>query len=295
MAVAVRAYSEADADFVVGTRKEWEESIGEDYVRRLLSGAIAPIAYLGVAEVEGVRAGYAMLTRPSDSPNPASVAVVRPAFRGQGVGTALAGALDEALAGETAESWVNDTDDRSLAIAGHWGYAVTSHSIESLLTRDKIGPADQTPGGYTTKAMADAEIDADFEKSVDALMLRGSTHPEFVELGWTVSVSELRHYSADSQWSFVMLGDEPVAACVAAPREGSSWVVGFTVVDPTHRGRNLARIVKQHLHLRAVELGATDFATRNEERNVGIRALNRAMGYVKIGGEYRLKRPAAGG
>jgi GNAT superfamily N-acetyltransferase len=89
-----------------------------------------------------------------------------------------------------------------------------------------------------------------------------------------------------------MQGDEPVAACIAAPRSGSSWVVGFTVVDPEHRGQGLARIVKQQLHVAAVALGASDFATRNEDRNVGIRSLNASLGYEKIGGEFRLKREA---
>jgi GNAT superfamily N-acetyltransferase len=292
MTITVRAYSDDDAEFVMGTRKEWEPTIGEDFLLRLVSGHVAPIAYLGVAEVGGKRAGYAMVTRPTDTPNPVKVAVVRRAQQGQGVGRALVTALDEVLPGETAESWVSDSDERDLAIAQHWGYSVMSHSIESLLTKDKVGPTSELPVGYTAKTTADADIDSDFETQVDALMLRGSTHPEFVELGWTISVAELRNYSSDSQWSFIMQGDDPVAACIAAPKTAASWVVGFTVVDPDHRGKGLARIVKQHLHLRAIALGAADLATRNEERNVGIRALNASMGYEKIGGEYRLKREA---
>ena len=292
MTITVRAYTDSDAEFVMGTRKEWEPTLGEDFLRRLVAGQVAPIVYLGIAEVDGTPAGYAMVTSPTDTPNAVKVAVVRRAHRGQGVGRALATALDTVLPGETAESWVSDEDERDLAIAKHWGYSVTSHSIESLLTKDKVGPPSELPVGYTAKSMADADIDSDFETRVDALMLRGSTHPEFVELGWTISVAELRHYSSDSQWAFVMQGDEPVAACIAAPRTGPSWVVGFTVVDPEHRGQGLARIVKQHLHLRAVDLGASDLATMNEDRNVGIRALNASMGYVKIGGELRLKREA---
>jgi GNAT superfamily N-acetyltransferase len=290
MAFTVRPYGAGDAEFVIGTRMEWEPTVGEDYLTRLLSGHIAPISHFAVAEVGNVRAGYATLTRPTDTPNPVAVVVVRRAFQGQGVGRELAADLDAALAGESAESWVSDDIERDLAVAQHWGYEITSHGIESLLARDKVGPATDSPSGYTAMTMSDSDVDAKLERQLDALMLRGSTHPEAVDLGWTVTVSELRGYSSENLWSLVLYQGEPVAVCVAAPRTGASWVVAFTVVDPIHRGRDLARIVKQHLHVQAVALGASDFATRNEERNVAIRALNASMGYIKIGGEYRLKR-----
>ncbi len=70
--------------------------------------------------------------------------------------------------------------------------------------------------------------------------------------------------------------------------------LSYTGVDPAHRGRGLARLTKQAVHVAAREAGALACFTDNEEHNTGIRRVNAALGYEVVAGVWRHQRVLAG-
>jgi GNAT superfamily N-acetyltransferase len=189
-------------------------------------------------------------------------------------------------------SMPNDDPD-SLSVAKHRGYEIVSHSIQSALDVGRV-PAPSTPNGLQVRFVGDADVDR-VGLELDTLITTGSTHPEAVELGWTMSRETLTSMFPDRVWVVVEDGGLPVALASADRQDGRTWIVIFTCIDPPHRGRMLARLAKEHLRAVAWAEGAQRVETGNEESNLGIRGLNEEMGYIVTGGEYRLIRPRSGG
>jgi GNAT superfamily N-acetyltransferase len=66
--------------------------------------------------------------------------------------------------------------------------------------------------------------------------------------------------------------------------------LSYTGVDPAFRGQGLAKLVKEHAHVRARTAGAVAAMTDNEEHNAGIRHVNEALGYQRCFGTYWLRQ-----
>jgi GNAT superfamily N-acetyltransferase len=72
--------------------------------------------------------------------------------------------------------------------------------------------------------------------------------------------------------------------------DGETAHVVYTGVDPAYRGRQLARVVKQHLHRELYDRGGRRCVTDNEENNTGIRHVNELLGYRRTMGVYVVRK-----
>lgn len=254
----------------------------------------------GATDLHGRLMGVGMLTRPSFVPvhRGGLRAVVARKHEGRGVGTALRSALLPLVPQPMTRlgCTVFDDDERSLAVARHWGLSMEEHSVESSLDLTDPGalPDPVLPAGVTIHEAPDLMF-ADHDAV--AHMLRASqTNPE-AAAGLLMTLEGFVTMLYD--------GEQPV--CVLARVGGvpagitfggvaaQTLSIAYSGVDPRFRGHGLMRAVKQRAHQVAARLGGTVSRTNNEEHNSGIRRINADLGYVVQFGVYRMvqDRPAA--
>jgi GNAT superfamily N-acetyltransferase len=218
--------------------------------------------------------------------------VVSREVEGTGVGRALRASLLPLVPETIARlgTGVFDDDERSLAVARHWGFEIEKHGIDSSLDLRGVtaGPT-ALPDGVTLDEAADLQF-AD-PAAVDRMLHASQTNPE-AALGFVMSL--------DAFSTMLAADEEPV--CVVARVDGvpagitfggvqsGALSIAYSGVDPAFRGRGIMRAVKQRAHVVAARLGATVSNTTNEEQNVGIRRVNAELGYVVRGGVYRMVR-----
>lgn len=215
---------------------------------------------------------------------------------GQGLGSRL---FEDCLAAPDSavtELWtgVFDDDPRSVAIAGHWEFAEVQHTITSRLplAEGAAAPA-EPPDDVGLELRHDFELDGAAAVGFDHLLAVSQTNPEAAS-SHAFTREELAR-SLDPGESLLLaiahVDAVPAAFCLtivlAGGREG---VVAFTGVDPAHRGRGLAGLVKQHAQHAAARADVGLLTTDNEEHNTGIRRINAQMGWEVAFGTYRLKR-----
>jgi GNAT superfamily N-acetyltransferase len=183
--------------------------------------------------------------------------------------------------------------ERSLAsrpIVEHWGFELTSHAIESQLAAADFVPMPAPPPEYTVSTKTNAELTDSDIAAINRLLVVSATHTEVVELGWPILlVADMQDMEPNLVWTTVWHEREVVALSLAGD-EGAMWHIQYTGVDPQHRGKGLGRAAKSALHEYGIGRGAQVFDTHNEERNEPMRALNTALGYKAVGGQYRYRR-----
>lgn len=208
---------------------------------------------------------------------------------GRGIGGRLFGELLEDL-GDTTRlgTGVFDDDDRSLAVARHWGFEVAQLSITT--SADLSSASWPTPAsGLRLEACDDLSFDDD--DAVEAMLLASQTNPEF-DLGAVTSLGSLRTMPIAGQRlvaAIARLDTRPAAISVAVA-DGDQMHVLYTGVDRTLRGRGLGLLTKQALHAHARDLGIRRALTDNEEHNAGIRHVNDQLGYTRFSGMHWLLR-----
>ena len=86
-------------------------------------------------------------------------------------------------------------------------------------------------------------------------------------------------------------GDELVAMSCARRQSDDTLRIGVTGVLPSHRRRGLGRLLKLRLHAWAKRNGYSEIHTTTTKPNVGMIALNDALGYAIVGsrGGYELR------
>lgn len=208
----------------------------------------------------------------------------------QGVGGALFRELVAAAptGAVTIGSAVDDTDAESLAIARTYGFEVTQHGIESELQLHDL-PEPSLPPGVTFEDVSSLEF-AD-EDAVAAMLRDSQTNPEAAE-GFLSTLDTFREIAAKVEHEIAVLArvDGAPAAIVIGEVEDGVLGIAYTGVGRSYRGRGLAFALKQHVHRLAADAGATVCHTMNEESNLGIRHVNKQLGYQVVGGAYRLRR-----
>jgi RimJ/RimL family protein N-acetyltransferase len=127
------------------------------------------------------------------------------------------------------------------------------------------------------------------------LLAESATHPDAQQDGWSTTVEGLNSMFPGVIWIVAEAEDDVVAVTTLAPQHAGDWVLFYTGVAPAHRGRGLARGVKQLLHQVAAQRGAPAVTTTNEITNISIRRLNESLGYRRVRGEIRLQRPGGTG
>jgi GNAT superfamily N-acetyltransferase len=292
MRFSIRPWRDEDTDFYVALRRAWDPTTGEDQLRRTAAGEGRTHLHRSVAEIDGQQVGFVQISVMPFSDQAQCLVLVAPEHRAKGIGTALFDSGIEAVSGRELGGFIWDSDVTSLRAAQNWGFAITSHAIESHLAAKDADLTEPAAPGYRLQFADDAELTDTDATALDEMMARSSTHPEAVELGWNLATADYRKLFHGLLWSIVWDGPRVVAMANTHPQHDADWSILFTSTDPDYRGRGLARVAKQLLHRNGFARGASGFATWNEERNEGIRALNRSMGYVATAGEYRLKREA---
>ena len=215
---------------------------------------------------------------------------VRRDAEGQGVGGAIFRALAEhrpASASELRTS-VRDSEPRALEVAKHWGFLVEELSIESELELAGLPPTEPAPG-ITLESCP--ELGFPDQEAVEAMLQASQTNPE-AQAGGAVDLASIRATSAGATSIAVLARVDGAPAAITAGTAVNGFLfIGYTGVDPTYRGRGLAKLVKQQAHLDAAAAGATISRTENEENNAGIRRVNRELGYGVLHGTYRMRLP----
>jgi GNAT superfamily N-acetyltransferase len=289
--VRLRPFDASDIDWWVALKMRIDPSLGEAALRRVAEGRAVRFERRTMADVGGARAGVATVARHVDEVRPSLMVLVDGRFQDRGIGSMLFADCAPVVASDPqVTAFLVDGDTRSLEVARHWGFDVVSHGILSrLVTLPDRPPA--APDGTTLLVVDDAigatpDQDALLVDLVDA----SDTSPERVELGWSTTPDTFRRLFASMVWVVAVVDGVPAAVASGAPRSDGCWTVIYSGTRPDHRGRGLARLVKEAWHAEVRRRGGREVETMNEERNVAIRALNASLGYEVVSGEYRLRR-----
>ena len=282
-------WNDSDTDWWVGLRLAREPTFGEAQLRLLAAGRIADFAYRAVARHDGSRVGFASIARLPGHDEAFALVLVPPERRAQGIGSALFAELLRESAGETLSAAIPDGDQRSLAVAEHWGFRVVSHAIRSRLD---LRPGQPQPIDARDRdvRVIDAASPASEKLWLSPLIIDSDTSPEALELGWRTTADDFERMFPRIVWVVIEEDGKPIAAASASPQEGDAWLLIYTGVLPSHRRQGFARMAKLHLHAVVTERGGRSLTTDNEARNASILGLNASLGYQRIGGEIRLRR-----
>jgi L-amino acid N-acyltransferase YncA len=233
-------------------------------------------------EPDGTPAGIAVARTAANLPKDALLVIVstRTDLGGRGLGSRLYAAALTDPGDEVARlvGCVVDGDQRSMAVALHWGFELLQTSVTSACTLGDTGPVG-LPHGVTVEVCDDLRFPD--EDAVAGMLTASQTNPE-AELGLVLTLQGLRETPAPGQRAVAVLTrvDGRPAALSFAVADGDQMHVVYTGVDPVLRGRALGRTTKQRLHAHAHELGIRTALTDNDESNAGIRHLNDHLGYT---------------
>jgi GNAT superfamily N-acetyltransferase len=234
---------------------------------------------------------------------------VDPAWRRQGVGSELYGALAGfglEHGGATGRAYLKDDRPGGLMFAEQQGLTVVGHEFTSLLD---LAAFDETPfadllaraerEGFRFFSLAELEDAATARERLHTLHAQTAadvpgTHDAFPTLG---AYEEQLATSKSHQPAGILLaadGDEWVGLAVVTftPGEDNDQAYNaHTGVLRSHRGRGVAQALKL-LSVRAARaMGAKSVRTDNDETNAPMLAINRKLGYVPQPGWYRLRGP----
>jgi GNAT superfamily N-acetyltransferase len=246
------------------------------------------------ARDDGRLVGVAFQGHPKGAPAESFVQVVAVDEQhvGRGLGTSLLRRLDAALPPQARHTMgmVDDADEQAIIALARWGFKLLQLSINSRLDLAEA-TEDPLPPGITVDVSPGLTFPDG--RAVELMLDRSQTNPEREYDGPTTR-AQLRHLTvpggATSPLGLVLRVDGRPAAISFALLNGEVCQVWYTGVDPSLRGRGLARLAKQQLHRLAREAGATYAVTNNEEHNVGIRHVNESLGYRKTSGAYWARR-----
>ncbi len=217
--------------------------------------------------------------------------VVAREFEGRGVGRALYKSLARRLAqGATmARAGVDADDERSCAVAVHWGFRRAAHAITSELALALL-PVPHLPPGVSLHEVPD--LDFPDRAEVQAMLLASQTNPEAVS-GLVFDLDGLAGTVTPAERPVCVLArvDGRPAAITFGSVAGGTLHILYGGVEPSLRGRGLMKLAKQQAHLMARDLGATVSRTTNDVDNAGIRRVNAELDYTVVFGTYRFVKP----
>ncbi|GAA3369487.1 GNAT family N-acetyltransferase [Streptomyces sannanensis] len=250
-----------------------------------------------VAEEDGEVTGTARVGLAHQSPTPGQAfvnAYVHPGHRGRGAGSLIVTTAEAYLAGEGAAqvySWVLD-EPHFRTFAERRGYRPSrpAHFLRLDLSNGELPPLEEPPAGYELRAAADfaddprplfeaeAECTADEPSDIAAEL---DDYEDWLADTWS-------HPDLDRDLTMVAVADGKVVAFSAARTDGHTrYASGMTGTLRTHRGRGLARLVKNHSLHRARAAGCTEAFTGNDADNGPMLAVNKWFGYDICATEVR--------
>lgn len=229
---------------------------------------------------------------------------VDPAWRGQGIGTALAADAQTFLQEQQAThltSEVLDNDPIALAFAQQRGFKMDRHHFASVL---EIASFDETPYQAVLPTLEANGIRfgslADFQDSQEARRklheLNTVTDQDIP--GWEgpgLSFAEFEHWVCNSSWYrpegqlIALDGDQWVGMCTIELRlETQSAYNVHTGVLRSHRGRKIALALKLAAIRYARAHSVQTLHTNNDSFNAPMLAINQKLSYRPQIGKYML-------
>ncbi|OON82345.1 GNAT family N-acetyltransferase [Streptomyces tsukubensis] len=223
-----------------------------------------------------------------DSPKPGAAfcnVYVHPDHRGRGAGSLLVRAAEDHLrevGGTSVYSWVLD-EPAYRSFAGRAGYRPlrSAHFLRLDLTAG-LPPLTEPPSGVELRTAADfaadpravfaldAEVSADEPSDVGAEL---DDYEDWLEHIWG-------HPLLDREVTTIAVaGGRPVAFSAAYTDGVSQYSSAMTGTARDHRGRGLAKLVKNTALHRAREAGLTEAFTGNDAENGPMLAINKWFGY----------------
>jgi GNAT superfamily N-acetyltransferase len=304
MSLTIREYRPDDAEGVAEVRRQaipFMISTAEGVTYRFSTSPDAMRLRLFVAELDGRIVGEAAAAVAHQSNVAGQSTVnphVHPGHRRLGAGTGLLAAAEEYLTGVGATTVYAYTDDEpgSLAFAERHGYRQTrrSHFLRLGLAGTELPPLATPPAGVTLHSVADFAGDprpffeADAEATADEPGDIGADTMAYDE--WLAST--WRNPELDRELTTVAVEDGVVVAHTIAltDRRSGRYVSGGTGTRRAHRGRGLAKLVKNESLHRARAAGITEAFTGNDAANEPMLAVNEWFGYRPAAAEWRSVR-----
>jgi GNAT superfamily N-acetyltransferase len=267
----------------------WREALPTDVISReswLHYGRALPReSQLGdwVAEDEGrvVGTGYVFLGFASSDRSAHCRVLVRGSHRRRGIGRALFERIDLHAAAIEAARLLADFEENpaGVAFAEALGFRRTRAEQAAVLDPRTVQLA--PPTGVDLRPLRDVDprlaYEVDMEAMLDMPSTDGFERMDYDE--WAAFVLEHPLLSVDG--SFVAIvdgGPAAVSLLIADPESGRGSSL-FTGTMRAHRGRGLALAVKLASIEWAARNGITQLATRNDEENEPMLAVNRRLGY----------------
>ena len=301
MTPAVRAFRPADAPAVADLLRAgapYQVVSAELIEWQAVSSPPAERYALLVAEHAGELVGVARTGVLHESAEPGlgfANVTVHPRRRGRGAGAALLAAAEERLAVlgvVTAYAKVAD-DPAAVRFAERRGYRRGRRSL--LLRLDLISaplPEPPTPAGV--RLLSAAELDdprplyeADLDASRDE---PGDVGMDDISYADWLSAYWLRPDLDPASTSMAMV-DGVVAAFSLVLTDGRDRCgSGMTGTRPAHRRSGLGRLVKVTALRRAWDADHREAVTTNDAENEAMLAINRRLGYMVDGAEWRYQR-----
>jgi GNAT superfamily N-acetyltransferase len=284
--VRIRPYRPDDEDAVIelmAEQRDFHESPTDRAVLRLDHRL-----QLVATQDERVAAYGALLCPPwFDLSQLSAAVVVTTARRNEGYGGAMwQQILVSTGSATTVHGSVVVGDERSLAIARHWGLSVYQTPITSVITFDRRPAPVTLPEGQWIEHFDDVRNLG--RSDLDRLLIEADTSPEAGETG-THGMDGFDSIPSPVMGVILHDANEPVGLVFTLP-EATSGHVLLTAIHPDHRGRGLARVIKQAAHCAAYDLGVRRLTTSNESSNTAIRRLNESMGYAQLAAYHRVRR-----
>ncbi|MER5436297.1 GNAT family N-acetyltransferase [Streptomyces sp. NPDC002588] len=253
-----------------------------------------------VAEEDGEIIGTAQTGLAHDSPEPGQGFLnvyVDPARTGRGAGTLLTRAAEEHLVAHAATrlfAWVLDEPgNRAFAEAHGYRPSRSAHFLRLDLARTPLPPLQAPPPGVELRTAADFADDPRPLFALDAAVV--SDEPSDIDTEFTDYQAWVeqtwKHPHLDRELTSVAVADgRPVAFSAAHTNGAGRYGTGMTGTARSHRGRGLAKLVKNDSLHRARAAGYTEAFTGNDSDNGPMLAINKWFGYEICATEVRYVR-----
>jgi GNAT superfamily N-acetyltransferase len=233
------------------------------------------------------------------------MARVLPEHRGQGVGTALYEAVSE-HARKTGKTslWgrIHEDDPPSLRFAKRLGFEEVGRDYEVVLELADVDTSGEPPTGIEIVSIAErpdlirAAYDLDCEVSPDVPRPPGQAHEQPSFERWHADY--LEGPGALPEALVVALVEGEPVGYAGMRRKGAVSPIGenmLTAVKRPFRGRGIATALKLAQIERARAAGVEQLFTTNDEKNAGMREVNRRLGYQPLPAEIIVSGPLATG
>ncbi|EFE70410.1 GNAT family N-acetyltransferase [Streptomyces viridosporus] len=272
------------------------DSLAHDLTRMHPDAHYRPLVAVAGGEVIGTAQVH--LAHESPEPGQGSVNVyVHPGHTRRGAGALLVRAAEEHLAAHGATrlfAWVLD-EPGNRAFAERHGYRAgrSARFLRLDLAHGALPPLQGPPPGVELRTGADFADDPRPLFALDAETASdepGDIGTEFTDYeAWLEQT--WKHPLLDLDLTTVAVADGRPAAFTAVHTDGSTrYGTAMTGTARAHRGRGLAKLVKNASLHRAREAGYTEAFTGNDTGNGPMLAINQWFGYAVCATEVRYVR-----